>query len=210
MTESIIVAVWVIRILNFGLWLGFGAWSLVMSRIGKKPIPIPAGVKVAIDGRKVRVEGPKGQLEWEHRREVSVKLDEAGNELVVERANDERPARAFHGLTRALIQNMIAGVTSGYEKRLEIVGVGYQAALKGKMLTLRVGLANELAREVPTGLNVTVPDATHVVIQGCDKQQVGQFAAEIRSLRKPEPYKGKGIRYQGEHVKIKPGKAATK
>ena len=181
-----------------------------MSRIGKKPIPLPAGVKVAIDGRKVRVEGPKGKLEWEHRREVSVKLDEAGKELVVDRANDERPARAYHGLTRALIQNMIAGVTSGYEKRLEIVGVGYQAAIKGKAISLRVGLANELVREIPAGLTVTCPDATHIVIQGPDKQRVGQFAAELRSLRKPEPYKGKGIRYQGEYVKIKPGKAATK
>jgi large subunit ribosomal protein L6 len=181
-----------------------------MSRIGNKPIPVPAGVKVALDGRTVRVEGPKGKLAWEHRREVAVKLDEAGKELIVSRASDERPARAFHGLSRALIQNMIAGVSAGYEKRLEIVGVGYQAALKGNTLTLRVGLANELSREIPAGLTVTVPDATHIVIQGCDKQQVGQFAAEIRSLRKPEPYKGKGIRYQGEHVKIKPGKAATK
>jgi large subunit ribosomal protein L6 len=181
-----------------------------MSRIGKQPIPVPAGVKVAVDGRTIRVEGPKGKLAWEHRREVSVNMDEAGKELVVERTSDERPARAYHGLTRALIQNMVAGVSTGYEKRLEIVGVGYQASLKGKSLNLRVGLANELVREVPEGLTVTVPDATHIVIQGCDKQQVGQFAAEIRSLRKPEPYKGKGIRYQGEHVKIKPGKAATK
>jgi large subunit ribosomal protein L6 len=181
-----------------------------MSRIGNKPIPVPGGVKVAVDGRTVRVEGPKGKLAWEHRREVSVKFDEAAKQIVVARANDEREARAFHGLTRALINNMIEGAAKGYEKRLEIIGVGYQANIKGKSISLRVGLANELVREIPAGLTVTCPDATHVVIQGADKQQVGQFAAELRSLRKPEPYKGKGVRYQGEYVKIKPGKAATK
>ncbi|MEX2174849.1 MAG: 50S ribosomal protein L6 [Pirellulaceae bacterium] len=181
-----------------------------MSRIGNKPIPVLDGVKIAVDGRLVRVEGPKGKLEWEHRQEVSVKLDDDGKQLTVARQNDEREARAFHGLTRALINNMIFGVKNGYEKRLEIVGVGYQASLKGKMLHLRVGFANELVREVPVGLTVTVPDQTHVVIQGVDKQLVGQFAAEVRSLRKPEPYKGKGVRYQGEQIKLKPGKAATK
>jgi large subunit ribosomal protein L6 len=181
-----------------------------MSRIGNKPISVPGGVKIAVEGRSVRVEGPKGKLEWEHRQEVSVKFDEAAKQVVVARANDERPARAFHGLTRALINNMIDGVAKGYEKRLEIVGVGYQASIKGKAVNLRVGLANELVREIPAGLTVTCPDNTHVIIQGADKQKVGQFAAELRSLRKPEPYKGKGIRYQGEYVKIKPGKAATK
>jgi large subunit ribosomal protein L6 len=181
-----------------------------MSRIGKKPVPVLDGVKVAVEGRKVLVEGPKGKLQWEHRKEVSVKLDAAKKQILVERADDERPARAYHGLTRAIVNNMIFGVKNGYEKKLEIVGVGYQAAIKGKAINLRVGLANELVREIPVGLTVTCPDATHIVIQGCDKQQVGQFAAELRSLRKPEPYKGKGIRYQGEYVKIKPGKAATK
>jgi large subunit ribosomal protein L6 len=181
-----------------------------MSRIGNKPIPVLDGVKINVQGRKVQVEGPKGKLEWEHRREVSVALDDDKKNVVVKRENDERPARAYHGLTRALINNMIFGVKNGYEKRLEIIGVGYQAALKGKALNLRVGLANELVREIPAGLTVTVPDATHIVIQGCDKQLVGQFAAELRSLRKPEPYKGKGVRYQGEHIKLKPGKAATK
>jgi large subunit ribosomal protein L6 len=165
-------------------------------------------VKVAVDGRKVNVEGPKGKLQFEHRREVAVKVD--GQQVVVSRANDERQARAFHGLTRALVNNMIFGVKNGYEKKLEIIGVGYQAAIKGKAISLRVGLANELVRNIPTGLTVTCPDATHIVIQGCDKQAVGQFAAELRSLRKPEPYKGKGVRYQGEYVKIKPGKAAAK
>ena len=179
-----------------------------MSRIGNKPIPVLDGVKVAVDGRKVNVEGPKGKLQFEHRREVAVKVD--GKQVVVSRANDERQARAFHGLTRALLNNMILGVKNGYEKKLEIIGVGYQAAIKGKAISLRVGLANELVRPIPAGLTVTCPDATHIVIQGCDKQSVGQFAAELRSLRKPEPYKGKGVRYQGEYVKIKPGKAAAK
>lgn len=181
-----------------------------MSRIGNKPIAVPGGVKVAVSGRSVSIEGPKGKLAWEHRPEVSVSVDDAKKQVVVVRANDERPARAFHGLTRALLNNMIQGVLKGYEKRLEIIGVGYQASIKGKSVNLRVGLANELAREIPSGLTVTCPDATHIVIQGCDKQMVGQFAAELRSLRKPEPYKGKGVRYQGEYVKIKPGKAAAK
>jgi large subunit ribosomal protein L6 len=181
-----------------------------MSRIGKKPIPVLDGVKVSVSGRTVNVEGPKGKLSWEHREHVEVKVD-AGTKLVqVNRHNDERESRALHGLTRALISNMITGVKQGYEKKLEIVGVGYLAALKGKVLQLRVGYANELQRPIPEGLTVTVPDQTHITIQGCDKQMVGQFAAEIRSLRKPEPYKGKGVRYAGEHIKLKPGKAATK
>lgn len=181
-----------------------------MSRLGKKPIPVPANVKIAVQGRNISMEGPKGKLQWEHRREVTVMLDEAGKQILVNRENDERAARAFQGLTWALVKNMVQGVATGYEKRLEIVGVGYQAAIKGKSISLRVGLANELVREIPAGLDVTCPDATHIVIKGPDKQMVGQFAAELRSLRKPEPYKGKGVRYQGEYVKIKPGKAATK
>ncbi len=181
-----------------------------MSRIGNKPIPVLDGVKISVHGRKVQVEGPKGKLEWEHRREVAVKVEGDKKQVVVTRADDERQSRALHGLTRALVNNMILGVKNGYEEKLEIIGVGYQASLKGKNLNLRVGLANELVREIPAGLTVTCPDATHIVIQGCDKQLVGQFAAEIRSLRKPEPYKGKGVRYQGEQIKLKPGKAATK
>lgn len=181
-----------------------------MSRIGNKPVAIIDGVKIAVNGRVINVEGPKGKLSWEHRPEVSVSVDAGAKQVVVKRANDEREARAFHGLTRAVINNMIFGVKNGYEKRLEIVGVGYQAQLKGKMLSLRVGYANELQRQIPEGLVVTVPDATHVVIQGADKQKVGQFAAELRQLRKPEPYKGKGVRYQGEQIKLKPGKAASK
>lgn len=181
-----------------------------MSRIGNKPVPISDGAKVSVSGRTIDIEGPKGKLSYEHRPEVGVVVDDDSKEVRVTRDNDERSSREFHGLTRALIANMVEGVTKGYEKRLEIVGVGYLAAIQGDTLQLRVGYANELHRKIPGNLNVTCPDQTHVVVQGCDKQSVGQFAAEIRALRKPEPYKGKGVRYQGEQVKIKPGKSATK
>lgn len=181
-----------------------------MSRIGKKPVPIAEGAKVSVSGRTIEVEGPKGKLAYEHRPEVTVAVNGDAGEVSITRDDDEQTSRAFHGLTRALVANMIEGVTKGYEKRLEIVGVGYLAAIQGDTLQLRVGFANELHRKIPSDLKVTCPDQTHVVIQGCDKQRVGQFAAEIRSLRKPEPYKGKGVRYQGEQVKIKPGKSATK
>lgn len=180
-----------------------------MSRIGNKPVAIPGGVKIAVDGARVSVEGPKGKLEREFRPEVNVKFDSDANEVVVSRNGDDRNSRSFHGLTRALIHNMVVGVTEGYERKLEVVGVGYLASLAGKELSLRVGFANEVKKQVPDGLTVTCPDQTHIVVQGCDKQQVGQFAAEVRAVRKPEPYKGKGVRYDGEQVKIKPGKAAT-
>lgn len=180
-----------------------------MSRIGKKPVALLDGVKVAIEGRNIKVEGPKGKLNFEHRPEIKVSLSEDGKEVSVERSNDERMSRALHGLTRAIVNNMIFGVKNGYEKRLEIVGVGYLCTIKGKVLQLRVGFANELQVPIPDNLEVTCPDQTHVVVKGCDKQAVGQFAAAVRSLRKPEPYKGKGIRYQGEVVKIKAGKSAT-
>lgn len=181
-----------------------------MSRIGKKPVPIAAGAKVVIDGRLITVEGPHGSLSYEHRPEVSVALDVDGKHVVVSADSEIRESRQYHGLTRALVANMISGVTQGYEKKLEIIGVGYLAAIQGEILQLRVGFANELHKKIPQDLKVTCPDQTHIVIKGCDKQRVGQFAAEIRSLRKPEPYKGKGVRYQGEQVKIKPGKSATK
>lgn len=180
-----------------------------MSRIGKKPVSIAAGVKVAVQDRVITVEGPLGKLQYEHRPEVLVSVDEEAKEVSVSRDSDEREVRAFHGLTRAAINNMIIGVKDGYEKRLEIVGVGYVGSLQGDILSLRVGYANEIKKKVPTGLDVKLPDQTHVIVKGCDKQMVGQFAAEVRACRKPEPYKGKGIRYQGEHVKIKPGKSAT-
>lgn len=180
-----------------------------MSRIGRKPVDLPAGVTVSVDGRTVNVEGSKGKLTYEHRPEVEVTVDGDAKQVVVATKAEGREARAYHGLTRALIANMIVGVTEGYEKRLEIVGVGYVAAIQNNVLQLRVGYANEIHKPIPPELTVTCPDQTHVVVQGCDKQKVGQFAAEVRAVRKPEPYKGKGVRYQGEHVKIKPGKAAT-
>jgi large subunit ribosomal protein L6 len=181
-----------------------------MSRIGRKPVPVPGGVKVQIADHRITVEGPKGKLEWQYRPEVDVAYDAEAKSLTVSRQNDERLSRALHGLTRAMIQNMVVGVSQGYEKRLEIVGVGYLAALLGKILQLRVGLANELQVPIPDGVKVAVPDQQHIVIQGIDKQLVGQFAAEIRALRKPEPYKGKGIRYMGEPVRRKQGKAMVK
>ncbi len=180
-----------------------------MSRIGKKPVDIPAGVKVQLDGRLVSIEGKLGKLDYEHRPEVEVAVDDAAKSVVVTAVGTDRHSRAYHGLTRALLQNMVVGVSEGYQKRLEIVGVGYLAAIDGDILQLRCGFANEIHKKIPAGVDVTCPDQTHVVVQGCDKQKVGQFAAEVRAVRKPEPYKGKGIRYQGEHVKIKPGKAAT-
>ena len=180
-----------------------------MSRIGKKPVSIPADVKVSLNVRQFTAEGPKGKLTWEFRPEVKVTLSDDGQTIEVSRHDDNRQSRALHGLTRSLIENMVLGVQQGYEKKLEIVGVGYLGAIKGQVLQLRVGFANEIQKKIPDGLEVTCPDQTHVVIRGCDKQKVGQFAAEVRSVRKPEPYKGKGIRYQGEHVKLKPGKAAN-
>lgn len=180
-----------------------------MSRIGKKPVPVIDGVKVSVANNLVTVEGPKGKLEFQHRPEVTVTVDEDGRSVTVSRDTEERTARELHGLTRAVVNNMIVGVKDGYEKKLEIVGVGYICAISGKQLQLRVGFANELKKMIPDGLDVTCPDQTHIIVRGCDKQQVGQFAAEVRSLRKPEPYKGKGIRYQGEQVKIKAGKSAS-
>jgi len=180
-----------------------------MSRIGRKPVEILAGVTVSVAGGTVSVEGPEGKLSFEHRPEVTVEVNSDNNTVVVGRVNDQRESRAFHGLTRALINNMIIGVKEGYEKRLEIVGVGYNGQIQGDTLKLRVGYANELQKKIPMGLDVSCPDNTHIVVKGPDKQKVGQFAAEVRALRKPEPYKGKGIRYEGEYVKIKPGKAAT-
>ncbi len=180
-----------------------------MSRIGLKPVPVPGNVKVQLAGRKVCIEGPLGKLEIEHRPEVEVRWDEQKKEVLVARRSEERLAKSLHGLTRALIHNMVHGVVKGYEKKLEIVGVGYLGSIKGDTLSLRLGYANEVHKKVPKGLQVTCPDQTHIVIKGCDKQLVGEFAAEVRSLRKPEPYKGKGVRYDGEHIKLKPGKAAT-
>jgi large subunit ribosomal protein L6 len=179
-----------------------------MSRIGRKPVPVPANVKVALADLTIQVEGPKGKLSYTFRKEMTVQHDEAGKQIVVTRPDDERQNRALHGLTRSLIANMVTGVTTGYTKKLEIVGVGYQAQLKkANTVALQVGYANQVVLEAPAGVSVTVPDATHVVINGADKQAVGQFAAEVRKVRPPEPYKGKGIRYEGEVVRRKAGKA---
>ena len=178
-----------------------------MSRIGKKPVPILDGVKVSLEGRQFKAEGPKGTLTYTLRPEVSMEID-ADGKVIRFTASEGREAKAFHGLTRALVHNMLVGVKDGYEKKLELQGVGYVCSLKGDELSLRVGFANELKKKVPANLSVTCPDTTHIVVQGCDKQAVGEFAAAVRSLRKPEPYKGKGIRYQGEVIKLKAGKSA--
>ena len=179
-----------------------------MSRIGKSPVPLPKGVKAAVASGTLTVEGPLGTLRQQIHPAVSVAVD--GGAITVSRASDNRTARSVHGLTRALAANMVEGVSKGYEKKLEIVGVGYLAAIQKNVLQLRVGFANELQVPIPTGLTVTCPDQTHVSIKGIDKQQVGQFAAEVRALRKQEPYKGKGIRYENEQVRRKAGKAVTK
>jgi len=181
-----------------------------MSRIGKSPVQIPKGVKVAMEAGTLKVEGPLGKLQQQPHEAVAVEVDQAAGLVKVTRSDDSRMSRALHGLTRALIANMVEGVSKGFVKKLEIVGVGYLAALQKTTLQLRVGFANELQVPIPAGLTITCPDQTHIVINGIDKQLVGQFAAEVRSLRKPEPYKGKGIRYENEQVRRKAGKAVTK
>lgn len=180
-----------------------------MSRIGKQPVAIPAGVKVDVSGGKVRVEGPKGKLELIPHPLVQVKLADGGKAIVVERGDDERLSRAVHGLTRSLINNMVIGVTKGYEKRLKIEGVGYQAVKEKQGVLLTVGFANKISMQPPEGVTAEVPDPNTIVVKGADKQKVGQFAAEIRAVRKPEPYKGKGIRYENEQVRRKEGKSFT-
>lgn len=181
-----------------------------MSRLGKKPVPVPDKVQVRIADRTVCVEGPLGKLDLKLPAPIDVRFDEATRLVHVTRRDDQRQSKALHGLIRALIQNMVIGVTHGYEKRLEVVGVGYLAAVQNGVLQLRVGLANELQKPIPPDLKVTCPDQQHIVIRGIDKQRVGEFAAEVRALRKPEPYKGKGIRYEGEVVRRKQGKVMAK
>ena len=181
-----------------------------MSRIGKAPVSIPKGVKASVSGRTLTVEGPLGKLEHALHPAVAVAVDSSTGVMTVTRDGDGRLARSVHGLTRALAANMVEGVSKGFEKKLEIVGVGYLAAIQKNVLQLRVGFANELQVTIPPGLQVTCPDQTHISVKGIDKQLVGQFAAEVRSLRKPEPYKGKGIRYENEQVRRKAGKAVTK
>ena len=175
-----------------------------MSRIGKKPIPV-GKAKIAIKDQHVSVEGPKGKLEFDVHPLIS--LSQADGNIVVSRPNDEKQSKALHGLTRALVANMIEGVTNGYKKTLEIQGVGYKVEQKGKNLVLSVGYANQITKTIPGNVTVQLEGSNKIHISGADKQSVGQFAAEVRQVRKPEPYKGKGIRYEGEAVKTKPGKA---
>ena len=178
-----------------------------MSRIGKLPVSVPAGVEVSINGNEVNVKGPKGELTQTFHKELTIEKAEDGS-IVVSRPNDERESRAMHGLTRTLIHNMIIGVSEGYSKTLELVGVGYRAAVKGNNLELNLGFSHPVIIAKPEGINFECPDQAKIVVSGIDKQQVGQVAADIRKWRKPEPYKGKGIRYQGEHVRRKEGKTA--
>ncbi len=177
-----------------------------MSRIGKMPVTIPAGVTVTIDGTHVKVAGSKGELERTFSELVTIKQE--GEELLVTTNEDTPQANAQHGLTRTLVHNMVIGVTDGFEKKLELVGVGYRAQLKGKDLNLSLGYSHPVDYPAPANITFEVPDNTHITVKGISKEQVGQVAAEIRSKRPPEPYKGKGIRYEGEHIRRKLGKAA--
>lgn len=178
-----------------------------MSRIGRAPIAIPSGVTVKQEGAQLLVEGSKGKLAFAIPQAVSVRVD--GQTLQVQRSGDEQSQRALHGLARALIANMVHGVSSGFSKELEIVGVGYRAQLQGKALVLQVGFSHPVTLPIPEGLTVEVPKPTSVLVKGADKQLVGQFAATIRCVAPPEPYKGKGIKYAGEVIRRKAGKAAT-
>jgi len=177
-----------------------------MSRIGKMPISIPSGVEVQIDGTEVTVKGPKGTLSHTLAGGISAERAEDGS-LTVTRPDDERDSKALHGLSRTLVANMVTGVTQGFEKKLEIVGVGYRVQAKGSNLEFALGYSHSITVEAPEGISFAVESPTKFAIQGIDKQQVGETAANIRKLRKPEPYKGKGIRYAGEHVRRKAGKA---
>ena|SRR5689334_10242337 len=177
-----------------------------MSRIGKKPIPVPAGVEVAIHPGRVSVKGPKGQLEERINPDISVALEDG--QLVVTRPSDRSDHRALHGLSRSLVANMVTGVTDGFERRLEIQGVGYRAAMRGSDLEMQLGYSHPVSVRAPEGITFEVPAPTQIVVRGISKQQVGEIAAQIRKWRPPEPYKGKGIRYEGEQVQRKVGKRA--
>jgi large subunit ribosomal protein L6 len=177
-----------------------------MSRIGRKPIPVPSGVTVAISPEEVRVNGPRGELAERIHRDITVAQD--GDDLVVTRPTDRGEHRALHGLTRSLVANMVEGVTSGYQKTLEIQGVGYRAALRGRDLELALGFSHPVSIKAPDGIEFEVPQPTRVLVKGISKQLVGETAANIRKQRPPEPYKGKGIRYEGEYVARKVGKRA--
>jgi large subunit ribosomal protein L6 len=177
-----------------------------MSRIGKQPIPVPSGVTVAIEPERVTVNGPKGELTEHVHRDITV--EQSGDQLLVSRPTDRGEHRALHGLTRTLVANMVQGVTDGFEKRLEIQGVGYRAQLRGRDLELALGYSHPVSVRAPEGIEFEVPQPTRIVVKGASKQRVGEVAAYIRKQRKPEPYKGKGIRYEGEYVARKVGKRA--
>ena len=178
-----------------------------MSRIGKAPIPLPSGVEVTISGSNVAVKGPKGSLAWSVPYDITVAQD--GDNLTVSRPDDERAHRALHGMARSLVANMVVGVSEGFTKELEIVGVGYRAQAQGpEKIEISVGFSHPVYVQAPAGVTFEVPQPTRIVVRGFDKQLVGQVAADIRKLRKPEPYKGKGIRYAGERVQRKAGKSA--
>ncbi len=179
-----------------------------MSRIGKLPIAIPAGVNVKIEGTHISVKGPKGQLDRELCQDMNVAVD--NGQIVVTRPSDDKNHRALHGLTRTLIANMVQGVTNGFEKSLDLVGVGYRAAKQGNKLVLTIGYSHPVEIEPEAGLEIEVPAPNKVIVKGADKEKVGQLAANIRFVRPPEPYKGKGIKYSDERIRMKVGKAGTK
>ena len=176
-----------------------------MSRIGKKPIAVPAGVEVKIDGSHIAVKGPKGQLAYDCNPEITVKMEDG--HILVERPSDDKVHRSLHGLTRTLVHNMVVGVSEGFKKELEINGVGYRAAKQGKDLVMTLGFSHQVIMSEGNGITIEVPAPNRIIIHGIDKQQVGQFAAEVREKRPPEPYKGKGIKYVGETIIRKEGKA---
>jgi len=177
-----------------------------MSRIGKKPITIPAGVDVKLNGSEVTVKGPKGELKNTFNEDINIAIE--GNEIIVTRPSDNKDHRALHGLTRTLIANMVEGVTNGYSKTLEVNGVGYRVQKQGNNLVMNLGYSHQVIMPEIAGITIEVPNPNQIIISGADKQQVGQFAAEVREKRPPEPYKGKGIKYADEHIRRKEGKAA--
>lgn len=179
-----------------------------MSRIGKKPVEIPKGVNVTLNGQNVKVKGPKGELEFDVHSNIKISVEQ--NQILLTRNNDEKENRALHGLSRALLQNIIIGVTEGYSKTLDLVGVGYRVELKGKNLLVNIGYSHPIYFIPPDGITIQTPTQTQIIVSGIDKQLVGLVASKIRAIRKPEPYKGKGIKYSNEFIRRKAGKTAGK